>query len=60
MPVRIVMLNGRETNLLQMVATATPAGRSASGLDCRQQEPDQRADDGNDHEQFHERETNSS
>src|SRR5438309_499856 len=45
-----------QTNLLKIVAALAAPSRFASGLNCRQQESHQDADDGDDDQQFNQRE----
>ena len=47
----------RQTDLPDIVGTLRPPGRFAHHLDRRNQHPDQNPDDGNDHQQLHQRET---
>jgi hypothetical protein len=60
------LLSGRfevgdgQTNLSHVVAATHPSGRFARGLNGRQQQADQNADDGDDHEQLHERKSTAS
>ena len=55
LPRRRFIVEQRETQLLHVVGAGTAAGRFARRLDGRQQKTDERADDGDHHEQFHER-----
>src|SRR5262249_53579611 len=53
----IVVAMHRETNLLELVRTARPAGAFPRRLDGREQEGDEHADDRDHHEELDERET---
>jgi hypothetical protein len=49
-----------QRNLLEIVDTSRPTSRFSGCLDCRQQQGDQYPDDGDDHQQFNQRETSRS
>ena len=49
----------RQTDLLEVVLAMGSPGRLAGSLDRGEQQPDQNADDGNDHQQFDQREAPS-
>jgi hypothetical protein len=57
MPVSIVVVLARQSHLLEMVGALNAAGRFPRRLHGREQQRHQNADDGNDNQQFHERET---
>jgi len=46
-----------DADLFEVIRALGPRRRFANPLDCRQQEPDQNRDDGDDDQQFDERET---
>ena len=54
------MIGYRQGQLLDMVAALEPPGRFASGLNRRDQQRNERANDRNDHQQFDQREPNES
>ena len=55
--VGIVIVLDRETELFQVVRALHPAGRFTSRLDCRQEQPNQNADNRNDDQEFDEGKT---
>ena len=56
-PQGVVMTVQGDADLLQVVCALGAAASLASALNGRQENPDQCSDDGNDHQEFHERET---
>ena len=56
-PQGVMMTMQRDSDLLQVACALDAARRLASALHGRQENPDQYSDDGNDHQEFHERKT---